>query len=132
MKITKQTILDRARQFCAENGKNYDSLMEVNGGEDGFVNKVVEIDRDATEVKTRKILSGFPYGVSPIRRAENGLVFWAPDYYYPGGHDSAEVVCRGGWLIEKRKPNEPRKTMNEKDFKSYEDMDDLPEAEYKI
>ena len=44
MKITKQTILDRARQFCAENGKNYDFLMEFNGGEDGFVAKVVEID----------------------------------------------------------------------------------------
>lgn len=131
MKITKQTILDRARQFCAENGKNYDFLMEVNGGENGFVAKVVKLDSEATSVMTRRIESGIPFEVFPIRRTTNGLILWAQCITF-SGCDSAEVICRGGWIAEVKAPNEKRRFMAEDANLDYDDWEPIPDVEYEV
>lgn len=128
IKITKQTIRDRVRQFCAENGKNYDFLMEFNGGEDGFVAKVVEIDSRALSVKNRRLISGMPFECSPTKRCnDNGLVYWAADTGYIGC-DSAEVVCRGGWMNDEKADGEVRYFLEDDKGK----VKPIPEAEYEI
>lgn len=131
MKITRQDILATAKSFCLHNGKNYDFLMEVNGGENGFVAKVVKLDSEATSVMTRRIESGIPFEVFPIRRTTNGLILWAQCITF-SGCDSAEVICRGGWIAEVKAPNEKRRFMAEDANLDYDDWEPIPDVEYEV
>jgi hypothetical protein len=58
---------------------------------------------------------------------DNGLVYWAADTGYIGC-DSAEVVCRGGWMNDEKTDGEVRYFLEDDKGK----IEPIPEVEYGI
>lgn len=104
IEITRKQILLSAKDYCRKYGIDFNNMLENNGGVDEFVKKVVAIDRDATLV-INKNSAGQKYICIPLWRLDcepnYRLISWAYGKGY-ASYSSAEIVCRGGYSIEKR------------------------------
>ena len=105
MTIKFSAIILACKDYCHKYAMDFAEVIRDNGGENELVRKVIELDQMATFVENVSSGGAF-YECMALGRCtaepNYGLVKWAFDKGY-SSYNSAEVICRGGYVKERRK-----------------------------